>query len=551
MRIPLPSIILAITIASALEGCVSSRYSKELSDDLTTEIKTLQEEAPVIEGEVIHNPDVITQLYEKGGTLLSAKWNNVDKITQMMSAIRSASQEGLRPEDYHLSDIEKLTDRIISSDEVRTEDIASLELLLTDAFLVFSSHLAAGKTDPETIDPQWKVVRRTIRQNWDSFIDSTLMSGYIFETLHNLSPAHADYYNLKKALATYRRLEEEGGWESFNTSLPKLEKGMRNPDIALLRKRIAVTEGLIASDTIDADYFDQTLHDRVKLFQQKNSLTVDGIVGKSTIEALNIPVEERIATIIANLERWRWINDNLGERYIRVNIANFGLQVMEGDTQVFSSLAIVGRLYRETPVFSSVMRYLVLNPVWTVPETILKEDIIPAMIKNPEYLAEKKMKVFSTNGTEVDPLTIDWNNALTKGFPYAVKQEPGPFNSLGKVKFMFPNQYDVYIHDFPSRSLFLQSIRAFSSGCIRILKPLELAQLLLKDDPAWSPEKVREAMNTGLEQSIVLPKSIPVHILYLTAWATDDGTVFFGKDIYNRDWKLIDALNEIPPEPGQ
>jgi murein L,D-transpeptidase YcbB/YkuD len=237
------------------------------------------------------------------------------------------------------------------------------------------------------------------------------MSGHIFETLLNLSPSHADYYNLKKALATYRRLEEEGGWESFNTSLPKLQKGMRNPDIALLRKRIAVTEGFIASDTIDADYFDQTLHDRVKLFQQKNSLTVDGIVGKSTIEALNIPVEERIATIIANLERWRWINDNLGERYIRVNIANFGLQVMEGDTQVFSSLAIVGKLYRETPVFSSVMRYLVLNPVWTVPETILKEDIIPAMIKNPEYLAEKKMKVFHTNGTEVDPLTIDWNNA--------------------------------------------------------------------------------------------------------------------------------------------
>lgn len=546
----LPALIITV-IVSVLSGCASARYSKAVSANLDNDIKLLLDNSPVLNGSLIYNPDIIIRMYESGGGLISARWDSWYKIAQMTSAIRNVSRDGLRPDDYHYSEIEDITEKLFASDDTSPEDIARLELLLTDAFLVLSTHLAAGKTDPVTIDPQWNASRRMVTQNWERFIDSVLMTGSIIETIHSLSPRHREYYNLKKGLAAYRNLEAAGGWEGFTTSLLKLEKGMRHQDVVLLRKRLDVTEGKNKTDTIDFDLFDQALYDQVVRFQRKNGLNPDGVVGKGTIEALNIPVEDRIATIEANLERWRWINDDLGQRYIKVNIAGFELQVIESGQQVFSSQAVVGRLYRETPVFSSKMRSIVLNPYWTVPETILKEDIAPAVLKDTGYLARKKMKILRSDGTEVNPSAVDWNKVITNGFPYIIRQEPGPGNSLGRVKFLFPNKYDVYIHDSPVRSMFLQNIRTFSSGCIRISKPLELVQFLLEDDPDWGPDRIKEVLASGMEQTIILRDPMPVHILYLTAWADDDGTVYFGRDVYNRDPQLIKALNEVPPQTGQ
>jgi murein L,D-transpeptidase YcbB/YkuD len=287
------------------------------------------------------------------------------------------------------------------------------------------------------------------------------------------------------------------------------------------------------------------------LFQLRNGLTADGVVGKATIEAMNIPVEDRIATIEANLERWRWLSDDLGERYIEVNIANFELQVIEKDDMVFRTEVIVGRTLRETPVFSSTMTYLVLNPDWTVPPTILNDDIIPSVINNPDYLAEKNLKILRMDGTEVDPSTIDWINMVQAGFPYRIHQEPGPKNALGRVKFMFPNQYSVYIHDTPDQNLFGRTDRSFSSGCIRVNNPLDLAACIMKDSPAWTPEQIKNVIDQGEERIINLAKSIPVHIVYLTAWASDDGLVYFRKDIYDRDQPLLAALKQGPPGMDQ
>ena len=230
-----------------------------------------------------------------------------------------------------------------------------------------SSHLAIGKTDPETIDPQWKVPGRRENHYWENLIDSTLASGHISEFLQHLLPVSPDYTYLKNALSKYRHLKEEGGWGVFTTSLPKLEYGMRDSDVISLRKRLSITQGYIRPDSTDENLFDKTLYDQVVIFQQRNGLLSDGVVGKTTIEALNIPVEERIETIEANLERWRWISDDLGKFYIRVNIANFELRVMENNKPVFESPAIVGRKYRETPVFGSMLKYLILNPTGSCP----------------------------------------------------------------------------------------------------------------------------------------------------------------------------------------
>ena len=325
-------------------GCTSNKYARELSENLSTSIDTLQEELPSLEGELIYNPDIIAKLYEKGGSLLSARWNSRDKIARMITAIRNASEDGLNPNDYHLQDIESLAEKIVYSENVEVDDVGRLELLLTDSFLLLSSHLSAGKTDPETIDPQWKASRRMARKDRDAFIDSTLNSSNIIETLQNLAPKHLDYINLKNALVQYRKLEEGGGWQSFSTSLPKLEKGMSHPDISSLRKRLSVTQGKIELNPEDSNLFDQNLYDQVVLFQQRNGLDADGVVGKTTIAALNIPVRRRIESIEANLERWRWISDDLGDRYIRVNIAGFELQVIEKGKVVFQSPAIVGQV---------------------------------------------------------------------------------------------------------------------------------------------------------------------------------------------------------------
>ncbi len=468
----------------------------------------------------------------------------------MISAIRNASEDGLNPDDYHLQDIESLAEKIAYSNEAGADDIGRLELLLTDSFLLLSSHLSAGKTDPVTIDPRWKASRRIVRNDWEAFIDSSLNSDNISGSLEALAPKHPDYDNLKKALAKYRQLKERGGWQSISTNLSKIEKGMSHPDVSRLRERLAVTQGNIEFSPEDTNLFDQNLYDQVVLFQQRHGLDADGVVGKSTIAALNTPVERRIEEIEANLERWRWISDDLGGKYIRVNIAGFELQVIDKGNIVLKSPAIVGRLYRETPIFSSEMKYLVLNPEWVIPPGMLKNEIIPDIIKDPKYLSEKKMKVLRQDGTEVDPTTITWDSTLLKSFPYSIRQEAGSKNPLGHLKFVFPNKYNVYIHDTPSRSLFLRSNRSFSHGCIRISGAHELAEYLLKDLPDWSPERIQKTIDQGLGRTIILPDPVPVHILYLTAWADSEGNAFFCRDIYNRDQRLITALKKAPAGRG-
>ncbi|MGB8492561.1 MAG: L,D-transpeptidase family protein [Bacteroidales bacterium] len=539
--------ILIVTAAAILSGCTSRRFLKELSDNLKTNIDTLGSNPPVLDGTRIYNPDIITRLYAKAGNLLSPMWDSREKISQMITAIRNAELEGLNPEDYHLTDIEVLAEKIVSSGKARADDVGKLELLLTDSFLLLSSHLSAGKIDPETVDPQWSASRRTVRQDWSYAIDSTLNSNDIAGALLKLAPRHREYNNLKKALVLYRLIDKKGGWGKFKTSLPKLEEGMRHPDVVQLRNRLAITQGNIQFNPLDEDLFDFDLYKQVVLFQQMNGLEPDGVAGKATLEALNIPVKERIAAIEANLERWRWISDNLGRRYIRVNIAAFDLRFIENDSLILDSPAIVGRSYKQTPVFSAAVKYLVLNPSWTIPPDIVNDEVLPEVIKNPSYLAKHDMVIVRDDGSLINPSSIVWNNFSEKGFPYMIRQNPGPENPLGSIKFDFPNGYDVYIHDTPSRSLFLQTSRTFSHGCIRISKAFDLAEYLLKNLPGWDSVSLQKAINTGTTMIITLPDPVPVHILYLTAWADDDGNACFTKDVYDLDERLIDALKQVPP----
>jgi murein L,D-transpeptidase YcbB/YkuD len=275
-------------------------------------------------------------------------------------------------------------------------------------------------------------------------------------------------------------------------------------------------------------------------------LNTDGVIGKATIEYLNFLPLKLIGQLKVNMERYRWLPLQVPGKHIIVNIANFRLDLITGDDTLISMRAIVGKETRRTPVFNESMTYIVFSPNWTVPRTILQQEVIPELLKGPEYLIKKKMKLLRNDGTELAYSDVDWSVISNSNFPYMVRQDPGPGNSLGRVKFMFPNNYNVYIHDTPSRSFFARDARAVSSGCIRVEDPFDLAVLLLSDVPEWSPDKIRTAMQQTKEQTVLLKVPVDVMVVYLTAWTDGKDRVQFRNDIYQNDGRVLEALNQKP-----
>ncbi len=363
----------------------------------------------------------------------------------LIASIGKAPEVGLRPADYHLDAIETLVQKV-SKDPAAGAD---LDLVLTDSFFIYASHLQAGRIDPETIHPQWS--GHTRRLNLTRTLESALARGAVAESLGRLHPPHSEYARLQQALGFYRAIAQKGGWE-FIPRGTMLRKGDRDRRVALLRRHLEMTGDLIESRSEDTLLLDAALQRALMKYQQRHNLRIDGILGPESTHRLNVPVEGLIGAIELNMERWRWLPHNLGTRYIRVNIADFSLDVMEKDEPVLSMKIVAGKSYRKTPVFSSNMTYLVINPFWNVPTIIAVEDILPLLPRNPAYLAKQKIKVYESwddNMPEIDPGRIKWNRLDRDTFPYYFRQAPGPDNPLGRIKFMFPNRFDVYLHDTP------------------------------------------------------------------------------------------------------
>jgi len=329
-----------------------------------------------------------------------------------------------------------------------------------------------------------------------------------------------------------------------------MELGVRDERVRSLRHRLAAS-GDLPSVSAEPTAFDDAVDAAVRHFQRRHGLTVDGVVGPATLRALNTSLDARIRQVMLNLERWRWLPQDLGSRYVLVNIPAFELDVVEDTTSVLSMRVIVGRDYRRTPVLSSTMTHLVLNPYWYVPPSIVVRDILPRVQADPGYLRAQGMRVFRTRDgrpVEVSPDEIDWAALSAGTLPFQVRQEPGPLNALGAVKLMFPNRFNVYLHDTPARELFARDERSMSAGCIRLERPLELAAYVLRGDSSWTPSSLRESLSTAHDRTIRLPEPIPVHLLYWTAWADDEG-LHFRRDLYGRDAPLWAAMQEPPPQP--
>jgi len=532
-------------------------FAKGLADQVQEHLRARIEQTGyppkiVIRDELIHSSIVLPQFYEQRAYLPA--WSNdkgllVFQVETLLKAIRDATLEGFTPTDYHLAKIEATLEEVRENQAKRKpynpERIADLDLLLTDAFLIYGAHLLAGRVNPETIDTQWQANRR--EADLGQMLQKALDNNAIDQYIRSFLPPQAGYAHLREKLALYRAIVVRGGWLTIPIG-PKLRKGDHDERTVLLRKRLAAVGDFTLAEVIDESLFDEELDRALRRFQRRHGLTVDGVLGQTTLVALNIPAERRVRQILVNMERWRWLPQDLGRRYIIVNIANYELDVIENNVEVLTTRVIVGRPYRRTPVFSDRMTYIVLNPHWYVPRNIAVKDILPDVKKEPGYLSKNNIKLFAGQGTsEIDPAAVDWSRVTESNFSYSLRQDPGPNNALGRIKFMFPNKFNVYIHDTPAKELFKKTDRGFSSGCIRIERPIELAEYVFKEDPRWTRDKIVAAINKGEEQTVRLPEPIPVHLLYWTAWVDKDGDLQLRNDIYERDSVLYEALFEKPP----
>lgn len=345
------------------------------------------------------------------------------------------------------------------------------------------------------------------------------------------------YSALTKYLLKYRKIAERGGWPAVSRGT-SLKMGDRSDRVVELRRRLMFTDDISGKAETDESLFDEELHNAVIRFQKMHGLKVDGVVGRETVRALNAPVEMRISQMEINLERFKALSKDLGERYICINIADFELKVIEHGNSVMSMKVIVGKQYWNSPLFTSELTHIVFNPSWYVPTSIAVEEILPKIKEKPDYPNKEGIKVFSKEKNrlkEISTASINWADVTAENFRYKLVQVPGIKNPLGKLKFLFPNEYFVYLHDTPAKVLFEKSSRAFSHGCIRIEKPVELAEYLFRDDPSWTPERISAMIERGKEVKVPLPAPVTIHILYLTAWVDEENVLQFRDDIYGRD----------------
>jgi murein L,D-transpeptidase YcbB/YkuD len=465
-------------------------------------------------------------------------WTDPEQVAELIVAIEATAAEGLDPADYYVDDVRVVYEELQAgfSDSYAR---ATADILLTEVLIRMGYHQLFGKVNPSTLNADWNFRRDLDGRDPAVMVQDILDSRSPAEGVMNLVPRGWLYRGLMNALAEYRRIEASGGWPSVPEG-PTLMPGDADPRLSILSERLAITGDLAAAGTFTT--YDATLEAGVRSFQRRYSLAVDGVIGPATIAALNVPAEVRVEQLELSLERARWVMNGLEDDFVVVNVAGFEAYLVRKGEIAWQTRVQVGRAYRQSPIFRDEIKYLVFNPTWTVPFNIATNDLLPQIQADVGYLAARNFSVRNRDGDIIDPATIDWASLSRRNFSYTLVQEPGPENALGRVKFMFPNEHDVYLHDTPNRALFDSPERAFSSGCIRVENPFELAVELL--GRGWDRERIDAIIASGETTTVRMSEPLPILLLYWTAEVTPDGVVKFFSDIYGRDPDLARALKE-------
>jgi murein L,D-transpeptidase YcbB/YkuD len=530
---------LAAAAAVALAGAWAQAWAADaVAEALRAKVEALRAGHEVrIAGEPIAARRLIPEFYEARG--FRPAWGRPGQAEAMVRLVAASRDHGLDPADYHAVALGRVLGTAPAAPDAAAR--AERDLLLTDALVRLAYHLRFGKANPRELYPDWTFSRSLGAIDPVQALEAAIASDSLEAAVEQYAPQLDPYRGLRAALAGHRVIQAAGGWPRVAAG-PTLEPGMRDPRVVSLRERLVASGDYDAQVSAEPDRFDAALEAAVRRFQSHHALDPDGAVGRRTLAALDVDVAARIDQIRVNLERLRWVAQDLAGDYLVVDIAGFSARLFLGDRVAWRSRVVVGRPYRKTPVFRATLQYIVLNPTWTVPPTILREDVLPKLAADPAYLGRNQMQVVDRSGRPLDASGTDWSRYRSGGFPHQIVQAPGPDNPLGRMKFMLPNPYDVYLHDTPARRLFDSSERAFSSGCIRLEQPLDLAVLLLDNPEGWGPAAIGAAIGTGATRTLPVKRRVPVLVLYFTAEAQEDGAVQFRPDLYGRDPRVLAAL---------
>jgi murein L,D-transpeptidase YcbB/YkuD len=472
-----------------------------------------------------------------------AAWTNDSDVTQLIASLNETEADGLNPADFNIDQLVR-AQAMMQTAPVTPEQRAAFDLATTHTFITALLQLRRGKVDPARLDIHWNFDANGVdpRDDINGFF-AALDDHDVAKAFAQAPPQELVYVGLRQALAQLRGIRDRGGWPKVVVD-HSLKPGMDEPAVAQLRARM-VAAGFLDAHLVHGTQYDSAVTAAVKKYQNEQYLGADGMAGASTLAALNVPVDARIDQVRVNLERARWLLYKLQGTFVIVDIAGYKVAMYRDGQPIWRSRVQVGKAARNTPIFQSQITYITFNPTWTVPPTILKEDVLPKIQNNPGYLAANRIRVIDREGNELDPATIDW----TRPGAVSLRQDAGPDSSLGQVVIRFPNNYAIYLHDTPHRELFANTVRATSSGCIRVENPLQLVELLFNDPVKWNSAGIQKQLAKGKTENVRLPVTVPVLLAYWTVDLGSDGRVSFKPDVYGFDAPVLRALNRPAPMP--
>lgn len=511
----------------------------------------------------LHHLHTISKVYDHTG--YNMLWMDGFKLTnpgkQLLQQLTETSADQLLDYQYHLSYIQQRLHNL----QYTPRSATALDILMTDAFISYAEDVLSDTLLPAALKERASGIRPVAYHghydpiNHDDIVKLLAENQHprkLSKVLNNMAPTHDAYKGLRLALEQYQDMQQS--WQPMSTG-PTLRPGEKHPQIQELRSMLRLYGDYPLQQNALMDWLaddeptteqalqtlDKPLTASLRQFQQRHGMSGDGVLDQATRQLLNTPPSQRIRQIALNMKRWRELPTDLGSRYIWVNMTDYQLQLVNRGRTELDMKVIIGKTYRRTPQMHEAISTLVLNPHWNVPSRIARQDILPKVKKNPDYLKQNNMRVLESwgNPVELDPDNIDWSQLNSHNFTYRFQQDPGPGNALGTVKFVIPNDSSIYLHDTSQPELFKRNKRAFSSGCVRVEKPMALARALLKGKRGWGNEHINETLASGETRYVRLPEKVPTYLTYLTAWVDKEQRIQFREDIYKKD-KLVVNSNE-------
>jgi murein L,D-transpeptidase YcbB/YkuD len=533
-----PSYRSIAAVALVVLGAASCRSDAE-STAVAYALRRIVADKPVLPVSAAVWTDVQAFYEQRHG---APAWVNDEDLTMAGTATRvlqAAPEHGLRSGDYGEAQLAQNIEAIRQLKEdadVRVFQLAQLDARLTTALLALGRDVALGRSKHGAV----KGVSRS-RRKAPNLAGSLAAAGSDLNGwLNSVRPRHPEYAALQQALANLLAQKNKGGWPKVPSA--KFAVGRPNNAVVALRQRLAASGHLSAQAASNPSLvYSSDDAAGVKAFQNLHGMKPSGVATAEAVAAMNVPLDERIRQVSLNLERWRWMPDDLGARHFLVNVPYFHLIARENGQQVMDVRVVVGTPENKTPLFSSEMTTVVFSPYWNIPDTIVEGETAPAVARDPTYLARNNIEILDVSRSGARPIdysSVNWEDSEQLKH-LAFRQRPGPGNALGHVKFLFPNDFDVYLHDTPADALFARTGRAFSHGCVRVEEPEALAKYVLRGYPEWNDQRILEAMHAGVEKHVKLHETIPVHIVYFTSWVDPNGGLHFQPDVYGYDGESV------------